>query len=94
MHPDFLQQLCCPFDKKDLSLKIFATDTNHHIVEGLLTCEHCKRYYPIIHGVPIMSPDEYREWSLEAPVVKKWEAKLEGKKLDLFRLEDAPAQAN
>lgn len=94
MHPDFLQQLCCPFDKNDLSLKVFVTDTNHHIVEGLLTCECCNRYYPIIHGVPIMSPDEYREWSLEAPVVKKWEAKLEGKKLDLFRLEHTPFQTN
>lgn len=89
MHPDFMKQLCCPFDKKDLSLKIFATDTNNHIIEGLLSCDHCSRYYPIIHGVPIMSPDEYREWSLEAPVVKQWEHKLEGKKLESFRLENS-----
>lgn len=89
MHPDFLKKLCCPFDKKDLTVKVFATDTNNHIIEGLLSCEHCSRYYPIIHGVPVMSPDEYREWSLEAPIVKQWEHKLDGKKLESFRLENA-----
>lgn len=88
MHPDLIRKLCCPFDKKDLSLKIFSTDTRHNIVEGLLSCDHCNRYYPIIHGVPVMSPDEYREWELEAPVVKQWEHKLEGKKFETFRLEN------
>jgi hypothetical protein len=38
--------------------------------------------------VPIMSPDEYREWQLEAPIVKQWEHRLEGKKLESFRLEN------
>lgn len=88
MLPNFINKLCCPFDKQDLSLKVFTTDTDHNIIEGLLSCHHCNRYYPIIHGVPVMSPDEYREWELEAPLVKQWEDKLEGKKLETFRIEN------
>lgn len=73
-------------DKQELELKVFVTDTEQHILEGMLTCSHCKRYYPIIHGVPIMSPDEYREFALEAPVLKKWQAQLKGRVTENFQL--------
>jgi len=81
-----MNKLCCPFDKQDLELKVFAQETSGNITEGMLTCNHCKRYYPIVYGVPIMSPDEYREPLLEAPLIKKWENKLEGTYLKDFRL--------
>lgn len=73
-------------DKQELQLKVFLTDTEHNILEGILTCKQCRRYYPIIHGVPILSPDEYREFALEAPVLKKWQAQLAGKATEEFRL--------
>jgi len=81
-----MNKLCCPFDKQDLELKVFAQETSGNITEGMLTCNHCKRYYPIVYGVPIMSPDEYREPLLEAPLIKKWGNKLEGTCLKDFRL--------
>jgi len=65
-------KLCCPFDKQDLSLKIFVKDTEHNVLEGILTCETCKRKYPIVYGVPIMSPDEYRQIGLEQPIMEQW----------------------
>lgn len=86
MRHSLINKLCCPFDKGDLELKVFVTDTSEHIIEGMLTCKHCSRYYPIAYGVPIMSPDEYREPALEAPMLQRWENKLSGNYAADFRL--------
>lgn len=81
-----LDKLCCPFDKGDLDLKVITKDLEDRILEGILACNSCNRVYPIIKGIPIMSPDEYRELQLEEPVMKKWEKYLNGKKVENFRL--------
>jgi hypothetical protein len=44
------------------------------------------RIYPVVKGIPIMSPDEYREFKLEQPLLKRWEAHLNGKKVENFRM--------
>ncbi|QJD95197.1 hypothetical protein HH214_04540 [Mucilaginibacter robiniae] len=67
-----IEKLCCPFDKNDLSLQILAKDTEQNILEGILSCTQCLRKYPIVYGVPIMSPDEYRQIKLEQPVLERW----------------------
>ena len=86
MKQSFLDKLACPFDKHDLQIKIHKREEGE-ILEGILTCQHCKRYYPIVHGIPIMSPDEYREINLEIPILEKWgeTALLENNKT-LFQL--------
>lgn len=71
MKTSLLQKLACPFDKSELDLRIISQEQNE-IKEGILTCTQCKRYFPIIYGIPIMSPDEYREKALEQPLLKKW----------------------
>ncbi|AEI49622.1 Trm112 family protein [Runella slithyformis] len=76
MKPSFIHKLCCPFDKQDLSLTIIKKDMEGNIIEGLLTCESCRRYYPIVYGIPIMNPDEYREPQLEEPILKRWSKQL------------------
>ncbi len=75
MKQSLLDKLACPFDKSDLLIKIFKKN-DEEILEGILTCPHCLRYYPIVYGLPIMSPDEYREISYELPLVEKWGEKL------------------
>lgn len=77
MKASLLNKLCCPMDKLELDLKIFSKKPDGEIIEGLLTCSECGRYYPIVYGIPIMTPDEYREKSLEAPMLKKWGLNLE-----------------
>ena len=72
MQRKLLEKLCCPFDKNDLEVSVFHEDDQNEIYEGLLTCTKCRRYFPIIYGIPIMTPDEYRQKSLEAPVMEKW----------------------
>ncbi len=76
MRIETIQKLCCPFDKEELALEIITRDINNNIVEGILTCKYCKRYYPIVSGIPIMSPDEYREKQFEAPLIGKWKPEL------------------
>jgi uncharacterized protein len=71
MKKTFVSKLCCPFDKSDLQLKV-VNEVDDEIREGLLTCSVCNRYFPIVYGIPIMSPDEYREQSLEDPLLQKW----------------------
>ena len=83
-----LSKLCCPFDKKDLDLQIVSQDTNNNILEGLLTCTECKRYYPIVKGIPIMNPDEYREAKFELPMMANWK-QLNGKQIDNFRIDSS-----
>lgn len=75
MKQSLFNKLACPFDKGDLSIKVFKQN-QEEILEGILTCEHCQRYYPIIYGIPIMSPDEYREISRELPLIEKWGASV------------------
>lgn len=78
MKPKTINKLCCPFDKSDLKLTVITKSIDENIIEGFLTCQECKRLYPIIKGIPIMSPDEYREFKLERPVLERWKVNLKG----------------
>lgn len=84
-----LEKLCCPFDKQDLQLTPFTTQGDD-VKEGLLVCNSCRRYYPIISGIPIMSPDEYRATEFEHPFLEKWQHQLPFP-IEGFRTLDAPA---
>lgn len=88
MNTSLLKKLCCPIDKHDLISKVFVKDENEEIIEGLLTCPECKRYYPIVYGIPIMTPDEYREKTLEEPILKKWGISIEKTDTTSFLLEE------
>jgi len=78
MKTSLVSKLCCPMDKNDLTIKIFKQE-NDDIIEALMTCPECGRYYPVIYGIPIMTPDEYREKALEEPILKRWGFQLEKK---------------
>ncbi|NVM17784.1 MAG: hypothetical protein HWN80_08710 [Candidatus Lokiarchaeota archaeon] len=44
--------------------------TEIEIKSGLLFCEECKRWYPIIETIPQMLPDEYRDEKTEVEFLK------------------------
>ncbi|MTI87866.1 MAG: hypothetical protein FH748_07850 [Balneolaceae bacterium] len=90
MTETLLEKLCCPMDKHDLEANIFTDDGEGEILEGLLSCPECQRYYPIIYGIPILIPDEYRDESLEQSMLKKWGVDLvEGGKTPFLLLEES-----
>ena len=76
MKIETINKLCCPFDKSDVVLHIITKDEQENVLEGILLCANCNRVYPIVSGIPIMSPDEYRDFELEQPVLDKWEKLL------------------
>ncbi|MEX0928619.1 MAG: Trm112 family protein [Balneolales bacterium] len=88
MKQSLLNKLCCPVDKGDLEVKIFVRHMEDEIIEALMTCPECKRYYPVIYGIPIMTPDEFREKALEEPILKKWGLSLENTHSDLLLLKE------
>lgn len=81
-----LEKLCCPFDKENLDLKTIRKDLDDNIIEGILTCRHCRRIYPIVSGIPIMSPDEYRNFELEKPLLARWSQHIDIAKIEQFKL--------
>ena len=93
MNRKLLVRLCCPFDKSDLHVQIFHETDDHEIIEGLLSCPSCERYFPIIYGIPIMTPDQYREKSLELPSLKRWGLELDAGS-GSFRLANPQVQKN
>ena len=78
MRPEIIDKLCCPADKNGLHLKVFLQNESREVMEGLLTCPVCNRYYPVIYGIPILTPDDYRVKELEDPVLRKWGLKPAG----------------
>ncbi len=85
MRKSLLEKMCCPFDKADLNVTIL-NEEDGEIHEGLMTCPHCQRYYPIVYGIPIMTPDEYRQQKLEAPILQKWGLSIDPDMSDRFIL--------
>lgn len=70
------EKLCCPFDKGDLELQIITLqEETNEVLEGILSCPRCQRIYPIVHGIPIMVPDEFREDRFERPLLDQWKQK-------------------
>lgn len=87
MKASLVNKLCCPMDKHDLDIRIFEKHESGEIIEALLTCQECNRYYPVIYGIPVMTPDEYREKALEEPILQRWGFTLQEHETDQFLLE-------
>ena len=56
---------------------------NIEIESGLLLCEKCKRWYPIIETIPQMLPDEYRDKEKDKQFLKNNKNLLVDKLLEL-----------
>ncbi len=63
--------LACPIDKHyPLDLHVF--EEKDEIVEGLLVCSECGRWYPIMDEIPQLLPDDLREQRDELSWLSKW----------------------
>jgi uncharacterized protein YbaR (Trm112 family) len=70
-----LDILACPIDKY-YPLELHVFEEKEEIVEGLIVCPKCLRWYPIREEIPEMLPDELREAKDEMPFMKKWKDKI------------------
>lgn len=81
-----INKLCCPFDKADLQLNIVEQTIDNDVRLGSLICTECERFYPIISGIPIMNPDEYRDEKIERLYYSYLELDVSTDKVENFRL--------
>jgi len=47
-------------------------DTSDIVIEGILLCKTCTRFYPIIQEIPIILPDELRDKKKDIEFLTKW----------------------
>ena len=75
MKKKLMDILACPIDKHyPLELHIF--EEKEEIVEGVIICPKCLRWYPIRDEIPEMLPDELRDAKDELPFLEKWKSKI------------------
>jgi uncharacterized protein YbaR (Trm112 family) len=67
--------LACPIDKY-YPLELHVFEEKDEIVEGLIVCPKCQRWYPIREEIPEMLPDELRNEKDELPFLRKWKEKV------------------
>ena len=71
MNKKLLDVLACPICKHH-PLEEFDIKVNvEEIHEGVLFCDECSRFYPIIEEIPIMLPDELRKKEEDLEFLKK-----------------------
>lgn len=73
--------LACPIDKY-YPLELHVFEEKDEIVEGLITCPKCNRWYPIIDEIPHMLPDDLREAKEDLPFLTKYKDKMPEKILN------------
>jgi len=72
--------LACPIDKSP-NLELIVFEEKDEIVEGIIVCQQCLRWYPIIEEIPHMLPDDLREEKEDAPFLEKWKKSIPEKVL-------------
>jgi uncharacterized protein YbaR (Trm112 family) len=81
MKPSLMEILACPMCKSyPLDLDVFLEQDE--VVEGIIHCQKCNRWFPIIDEIPYMLPDELRDGKDDIPFLKKWHARFPQKILD------------
>ena len=71
MEKSMMDILACPMDGYH-PLELHECKSNGDTVSvGALYCTKCKRFYPIIDGIPVMLPDELRDRKLDSDFIKE-----------------------
>jgi len=76
MNKTMMDILACPIDKTHPLELHEIKEKDNVVLEGVLVCTKCSRFYPIIEEIPIMLPDELRDKKLEIDFLKKYKENL------------------
>lgn len=75
MKRKLMELLACPIDKQH-PLELHVFEEKDEVVEGLIVCPKCLRWYPIREEIPELLPDELRRQNEDLPFLKKWKDKV------------------
>lgn len=76
MRESMMDILACPNDKR-YPLELFSISRDgDDILEGVLSCPACLRFYVIAEGIPIMLPDDLRDRAQETAFLKRHAGKI------------------
>ncbi|MGH9878962.1 MAG: Trm112 family protein [Nitrososphaerales archaeon] len=76
MKKSMLDILACPIDKH-YPLELFDINSEgDNVIEGVLFCTKCNRYYPIKEEIPVMLPDELRKRREDLDFLQKWQSRI------------------
>jgi uncharacterized protein YbaR (Trm112 family) len=75
MKNKLMEILACPIDKHH-PLELHVFEEKEEIVEGLIVCPKCLRWYPIRDEIPEMLPDELRKETEDLPFLKKRKSRI------------------
>ncbi|OLE59419.1 MAG: hypothetical protein AUG17_02705 [Crenarchaeota archaeon 13_1_20CM_2_53_14] len=70
-----MEILACPIDKH-YPLELHVFEEKEEIIEGLLLCTECNRWYPISDEIPQMLPDDLREAKEDLEWLSKWKSQV------------------
>ena len=76
MQRKLLEILACPIDKHYPLEMLEFSSREQLVVDGVLLCSECGRYFPIIDEIPVMLPDDLRNKKEDAAFLEKWKAKI------------------
>ncbi len=68
--------MACPIDKHYPLEMLEFTTREQLVVDGVLLCSECGRYYPIIDEIPVMLPDNLRNRKEDLDFLAKWKGKV------------------
>jgi uncharacterized protein YbaR (Trm112 family) len=76
MRKSALDILACPIDKSYPLELIELVTEGDKAVEGVLFCNSCGRFYPIVQEIPVMLPDELRDRTRDLEFLQKWTGRI------------------
>jgi len=76
MQRKLLDILACPIDKHYPLVMLEFNVQGDIILDGVLSCPQCGRYYPIIDEIPVMLPDNLRNKKEDMGFLERWRSKL------------------
>jgi uncharacterized protein YbaR (Trm112 family) len=71
-----LDILACPIDKHYPLQLIELKSEGEKVIAGVILCDKCGRFYPIIDEIPVMLPDELRNKKEDLDFLTQWGAQL------------------
>ncbi|MGC2597485.1 MAG: Trm112 family protein [Nitrososphaeraceae archaeon] len=78
MKKSMLNILACPIDKHyplvlfEISVSRDEYTNDETINMGILYCDKCTRFFPIIEQIPVMLPDDLRDKQKDIEFLQKW----------------------